>query len=820
MRTVVQIIRSLQVSPMFAVTVVASLGVGLGCAASIGFVVLGLFFPPPRFAHEEELREIWATVSPQSRVPADYFARRRAEDWSREPFRTASAMAFYGSTDLMLLQNERSTTIRTTIISGQYFEVLDMTARLGRALVPEDDQPAATPAAVLSDAAWKGALGGNPRVLGSQITLSGRSYVVVGVMPEDFERRPMIWIPMAQSGETAGVVPWLGIARLRPGLGTTQMDEELSLKASQESSADSVQYGHHGAAAVRLGAVQRAAQSGRLSLLVACGFCILLVTLVNLASLTYGRTMARERTLAIRLAVGGSTTRVGLLLMGETLALSVIGAGLAWITARWLTVLLGHVVANDGLLAVGSSLFGRASIIVALGLITWVALVSGPLVRLLSLSVPVLLQEGAFGTTTSHGVSVSRRVVVVLQLCMSLVLITVSLTLAKGYQRLRTLDLGYNPDVVEGVPEYSRSDLGPDDQYRLAAAAGGLIRNSAHVDAVGLAKDVILPYPPRLDEVAVLDGHAPSMRAGVAPGAYTAATPGFFAAMGITARRGRLIGPGDGRDDPLVAVVSETAAKMFWPHEEALGQKFRIGPAGQPITVVGVTPDVGGMGRIGRVAASFRPNIPTVFLSLEQAVTAPPGWSDTCPSCDGIVVVVSGASVEETERAITDAFTTVAPTLRLRYLGTIVSRQMSVAGVHDVVVSGLVLSSTALLVSLLSLIGLSAISAQTVDSRRSEFGVRLALGEPPTRLLVRAATDSLATTCLGLVAGLGVVLLLRATLVKTLIPPLLQRGGVDGGDPKGLAVVVAAVLTTALMTAVLGAWKVVRIDPVSSLRAE
>ncbi|HVL68169.1 MAG TPA: ABC transporter permease [Vicinamibacterales bacterium] len=801
--------RILRRSPGFTLTAVLTLALAIGVNVAVFTVVDGVLLRPLPYPAPERLALVQTTFTAEG-APRQMTAQHGvAWEVVRDHATSVDAAVFSTWTSgVNVVDGSRASFAEQQRVGAGYFAVLGVAPALGREFTGEEDHRGGPPAVILSDAYWRTALGADPRVVGRTIRLRGEPHVIVGVMPRGLRTGVAadLWTPLRASttGEGEGE-NYSILLRLRDGATWTQAEAELERLGAEilrrRPRGDDVQ--------ARVGVVplQRGLTAEvRPMLLVIWGAValVLIVACVNLAGLLLARGARRARELATRLALGSGRVAVVRQLFVESAVLAVAGGVLGLIVAAgvlvaghsflepltWQPLALGwRGAAAAGALAAGSAL--------AIGLMPSLQGVRLDVARGL-----VSAGARAVAGSRSHW---SRRLLVVSQAALGVVLLVAAALLVRTFLHLRGLEPGFTADGVTTATVSLQ-----DARYRTAADVTRLVDTTlARLETSGgIASSAVslgLPYERLLNlGFAYLDGpEAADQRRAMTSATYIAGE--YFRTLGIPVRAGRAFTPRDTAAAPLVAVVNEAFARQYFAGNRAVGR--RIGLAGGEREIVGVVGNVQvrpGFGDRGPLAP-----MPLVYLPLAQTNDAflrlVHGWFN--PSFIVRTDAAASAAVPAI-RAALDASDPLLPFAKVRSLDEV--RAAAVAQPRMLMTLLVALASTTVL---LALVGLYGLVASTVSERTREMGIRLALGARPAQavrtLALPGVTLAIAGTLLGLVAARGAVTALQSFV-----------WGVRPTDPLTFASVGALFVVTATVASLLPALYVLRLDPARTLRQE
>ena len=809
-------IRTLSRSPAFTLVICAVLGLGIGAAVAMFTVVDAAFLRPLGFPHAERLVQIQEAPPAGGWMPVAY---PNFLDWRKrsQSFESMAIAGAFQETWRRAGENER---IRTGYVAPEFYQTLGVTAAAGRLLTSSDDQESATPALVLSHAFWVSRFGANPSAIGQVMVIDSQPWTIVGVsQPFHWQRTADVFAPVAFAKEKYGLGmrenhSGMGVvARLKPGIAVEQARAEMDVIAAQLAK----EYpGANGGNGVMVQALRNFIGGGiRQTALLMFGAVglLLLVACANVAGLLLARAAARQREMAVRIALGAGRAQIIQQLLMESLLLALGGAAagmaVAWVSLAGLRTIFPEV---ENLGGIGLDVRVLAF---SLGAAVGTALLFGlaPAFQLARADVADAMKAGG---RSAHGAGIrvtTRKVLVVSQVALAVVLSIGAGLLLRSLFRVLHTDPGLRPEhvVMAAIvpPERKDGDISANARMleeitaRLAALPG--------VQAVGGINGLPFDNADSWGDFYRTDQPAPE--AGKLPnGMQAAATSGYFQAMGIPLRKGRLFLPSDGKMPPvkrdiaavigylrsatLVAVINESLARKYWPGEDPVGKSFRFGPLsmnGPLVKIVGVVGDA-------RQLGLDQPVEPQYFFSANQF-----------PMLDLRLVVRAAGDPAALGTAIRAAVAQVQPEAAVVKVATM-ERLIgdSVSGRRNKVLLLGIFSAVTLL---LAALGLYATMAYVVAQRTQEIGVRMALGAAPGDVRSMVVLEG------AMLAGTGVVLGLAVALAAgRAVSGLLY--GVTAGD--AVTYVSASVFLIVIMLAAgyIPARRASRLDPMQALRCE
>lgn len=786
--------RQLRKNPGFTALSVATLALGIGGTVALFSVVYGLMLRPLPFPDEDRVVSFWM----------EYNWRGEEFDYVKgvpESFETVAAY----SNDAFTLQVEGETNmVVATVASVELFDMFQVAPLLGRGLQAGDYRAGAEPVVVLSHGLWSTAFGQDRGVIGRRINLSGVQTTVVGVMPAGFyfpSPEMQLFAPLRLDPADSNYANngWLVLAgRVLEGTTEAQINADLELMTA--ALGERYDYPTRWdktrnpfVVPMRdylLGDVRPAL----LMLLGAVGL-ILLMACVNVTALILSRTVDRTREMAVRAALGAGRTRLARQVLTESLLLGIVagtvGIGLAVVMFDSLVASLPIDAAFGGTLSLDwTALLGALVLSIAAGSLVSLA----PIRNLLHGSLP----GGTLTERTENaGATRASRVhqgLVVAEVVLAVVLVTGASLLVRTVSALRSLDPGLDPAGVlavgiilpeeETTPEQSAQFF--DDLLIRAHTLPG-------VQHAGLINRLPLRDGGWQGPVTIAD--RPDLMGPDRPNSlYRPVTPESFDALGIDIVEGRGILPSDVFESPGVAVINETFARTIWGDESPIGRTFTSGFVGD-VEVVGVAEDIAVTELVGA------PPMAAFYPWAQSRRGSAYGTLVTKTSMDPNELVAPLRSIArslESRAAMADITTMedvmdaeMAEPLRLRFFLTLLS--------------GLGLT--------LGAIGVYGVVSYSVHRRKTEFGIRMALGAKPTRLVTEVALKALTPVGLGIILGIGVSLLASRALSSFLF-------GIDALDPVSFTFAGAALAIAGLAAALQPAFRAGSTHPATALRAE
>jgi predicted permease len=815
--------RTLRNSPAFSAIAVLTLALGIGANSAIFTVVNAVMLRPLPVPRPHELRAL-SVVYPGSTEPIFSYAAYR---------RFAGEAASIGAVAAASSVRRESIVIEGTPepvdykwISGNFFDVLEVPAVVGRAVVPADDRlPSGEPVAVLSHAYWTRRFAGDPSVVGRTFRLRAQPVTIVGVAPPGFfgetsGEAPDIWLPMTAQRDAppwlwqGHSTTWLGlVVRVRRDVPPDQARAVLEaiygrVRDEVAGGTDSTEF-RSATLASRLAVSDATAGSSRLrgqlstplTILMALVGLVLLITCANVANLMLARAEARRRATAVCLAIGAGRLRVVRQALAEALWLACLG-GLAGLL---LAYQVGSAIAS---LAAGQ-LNLSLQIAPDLRVLTFTLLVSiatafvagaAPALRAGRVD-PLPALKSAAGSGHEPARLRLRRTLVVLQIAVSLVLLVAAGLFARSLARLQNIDVGFTPEGVllfDVAPPSSERPLGVEERRAIVRA---LLDRAAMIPGVHAASASVSGLFGRgaWRNAITIEGYVPPPD--VVPRSFAnAVSADYFDVMRMRVLRGRSFAARDKASAPGVAVVNQAFARQFLGGAAALGRRVGLcssSPCGEPrggmMEVVGVVEDA----KYYALREDPRPMLFVPLMQLEQNPRELEVRTTGDPAALAATVFRELSNVDSRLAIV------AMRTLRDQVDGSILPERL-VARLSMVF---------GLLALALAAVGLYGVVAYVTAQRTGEIGIRMALGAGAREVRRLVLRDTFRLVLAGVTIGLPLALV----VARLLASQLYQIGP---ADPVAVATGMIALSLTALVAGYLPAWRASRVDPLTALRNE
>lgn len=842
-------LRQMRLSPVFTLTAMLTLALGIGATTAVFSLIHTVMLKslpvvdPSRLYRVGDGNDCCVEGGPQDKWGMfSYQLYQRFKDAAPE-FEQLTAFQAGGSQFSVRRAgvDEPAKPLRSEFVAGNYFDTFGLQAFAGRTLTTADDQPSATPAAMLSYRAWQQEYGGNPAMIGSNLVLDGHPFTIVGVTPPGFYGEtlragpPELYVPIQQEPLLMGknsilkqTNSWLRIiGRLKPGATTnglaarftsimrnwlvtdfvsTDLREYLpQIKAMLPKQNINVIPAGAGVGAMK----EDYADSLHILLTVCC--LVLLIACANIANLLLARGAARRSQTSIRLALGASRKRLIRQTLTESVVLALFGgvAGLvvAYLGVKGIISLAFHwahyvpIDASPSLPVLGFA-FG-------LSLITGLIFGTVP-AWLTSHANPAEALRGA-NRSTRDSSALPQKALVVVQAALSVVLLTGAGLLTRSLQKMEHQDFGFETDhrvnVSVNAPFSSYPHEKLDATYRALQERLERIPNVKHA-----ALALYSPFTDNWGEMIIREGHGVPNVNEDQGSSWDHVSPGYLELMGEKILRGRTISDQDTSSTQSVAVVDESFVKKFFkPGEDPIGAHFGL----DKVQYSGTYEIVGVVKEANYTDPSGHWRRPLFFVPLAQHGHYPDSSmmqmiDDRTHLIESVVLELRG-SMEGLEPQLRQAFADVNPDLTIISINTMdqqvanrLDQQRTVAQMTGMI---------GILALVLAAIGLYGVTAYTVERRTSEIGVRMALGSTRggvIRLVLRGAfMQVLIGLAIGIPASIGCSRLIAAQLYQ-----------VKGWDPIVLIGSILALAVCALFASLIPAQRAASVNPVTALRVE
>jgi putative ABC transport system permease protein len=797
-------LRILGRNPSFAVIAIAAIAFGIGANTALFSVVHAVILQPLPFAEPDRLVMVWETRADLSHF-SNVVSNANYLDWhARNQVFDAMSPIFFGTDSLVGSGDPEE--IRTQTVGEDFFPMLGATMQLGRIFTAAECRPGAPLSAVLSDLLWRTRFASDPNIVGRTIRLGASPVTVIGVAPADLmtigDRNPLLW----RNARVAGVTPdgrrssgrnMAVLARLKPGVSAPEADRHM-VGLARQLEQEYPQFNTRWSARVSP-LTEELTGKVRTPLFVMLGAvaCVLLIACTNVANLLLTRAAGRGRELATRVSLGATRSTLIRQLLVESMTLAGLGAvaglGLGW----WLLKLL-KIAGPPDLRRLDRASLDPIVLAFTFGLTLFTGLLLGlaPALTATRRALSAAMHEGGRGATSGARAVLLREAFTVVQVALSLILLTGAGLLLKSFARLTAVEPGFRTDHV------LTANLSlPGNRYREQKG----VRFFAELDRRVRA----LPGVISAGNITFLPFKGPGSgtyywrddRPKPAPGQehvvdVRMVQPGYFETMNIPLRRGRTFNAADNDPNvPLRFVVSDALARDLFPGEDPIGRRIvvNMGARNPPGEIIGISGDV----KHGSLDSKLKPMVyyPQSHLFFNF----------------GTLVVQTAGDPLSLSRAVSYLIHELDPELPVAEIGTM--QRWIDESVARPRFQARLLASFAALALILALIGIYGVMSCTVAHRTHEIGIRMALGAQTGDVARMILGRGVWLSAIGLAVGTAGALALGRYLETLLFE-------VKPADPSTLTAVAVLLLTVTLAASYVPARRAAKLDPLTSLRYE
>jgi predicted permease len=811
-------LRGFAKNPGFVAAAVVSLALGVGATTAIFSVANALILRPLPYPEAHRLVILW-NRSPGLGIAEDWFSSAQYFDVKNAGSGLEEVAIVYGANENLTADGAEPQRAGTIRVSSNLFAMLGTQPALGRLFTPEEDTQTPANTAVLGYATWVRRYGSDPNVIGRRFELNGRPYQVVGVLPQSFslpyEVVPTlglatdaeIVIPFPQGPNAAQVrnrEDYNIVGKLKPGVTAAQVQQEMDTLTARLRRDFPDFYPPNGGLTFSVvplqeqvvGSVRRS-----LALLIGAVACVLLIACANVANLLLSRGLSRQKEIAVRAALGAGRARIVRQLLTESAILAVAGGTLGLLFAfwglQWMQALGSKSVPRLREIGIdGGVLFFTF----ALSLVSALLFGLAPAMRAANLDLQTELKDshGAPGGLSAWGRRQrTRKILVVAELTLSVVLLIAAGLLIRSFDRLQRVPPGFTASGVL-TAELTLSGRKYTDVAKMQETVKELWTRLARIPgatAVGSVSSLPLSNMMAWGPITV-EGRAVAADERFINVDQRVVSGDYFRAMEIPLREGRLFSPEDIRTGPRVAIIDERMSKTLWPNGDALGKRVRTGGIDANnnapwITIVGV------VGAIKQDALDGDSRMALYFPHSQL-----PGRTlNVVVRTAGDPASLAAAVRKEVHELDPDLPIYNVRTMEQRVDESLARRRFSM----------LLLTIFAALAAGLAAVGIYGVVAFLVNQGTKEMGIRMALGATPRGIGLLVVRHGLLLAAAGLVLGVA-----GAIVVSRLMRSLLF--GVGAGDPVTYVLVAALVAGTALIASYIPARRAARLDPMRSLR--
>jgi putative ABC transport system permease protein len=792
--------RSLARRPGFTAAIALTLALGIGANTAIFSVVNGVLLRPLPYAEPERLMTLWTNLPSWGHEVAslpDY------NYWKAQGSTFEAMTASASSSDNLAAVGGEPERVPSARVMPDFLRTLGVSVVLGRTFTPEEFVFGTHRVAMLSHGLWTRRFGSDPSIVGRTITLNTLPYTVVGIAPPTLGEitRAQLWTPYAPNpangppGRRADFLDVIG--RLRPGVTEARAQAEMDALARRLASEYPGTNEGVGIDVVALHDQIVGPIKPALLVFAAAVGLVLLIACANVANLLLARATAREREMAVRVALGAGRSRLLRQLLSESVLLAVTGGALGLVLAVWGVQALKSAAPPTlprldqiGLDGVALAFTAGAS------LVTGMLFGLAPALRTSSTAIHgALTAGGRSGIGGGHGDRL-RSVLVLAQVALALLLLVGSGLLIRTFDRLQRVDLGFNDDgvltaqIVLPTAKYQ----GGERQRAFFEELRGRVAALPGVNVVGLSTDVPLDGGYSYITFAVVGRPQDGPNVNAQDAVPTVADDQFFKALGIPLLAGRMFGPGDGPNAPRVALVNREMVQKHFAGQSPLGERFTFG---DPADSTGWRTIVGVVGST-RLEAVGKESYSQVFIPVAQN-----------PSASSYLVVRSSGDALAIAPAVRRELAALDPAQPISDVKSMEQRVAS--SISQSKLNSVLIALFAGVALTLASIGIYGVISYAVAQRTREIGIRMALGATTADVLSLVVRQGMTPALLGVLIGIG-----AALGVTRLMGSLLYD--VSATDPLVFAVVCLLLMVVALAACLAPARRASLVDPNVALR--
>jgi predicted permease len=820
-------LRQLSKSLGFALTAVLMLAFGIGATTAIFSIVEGVLLRPLPFPDSDRLMvlsdhlqgvEVGQGGDEVGVTVPDILAYTRDT-------RSFTALGAYQGAAYELSGKGDPAQVNASRITAGIFSALGVAPQLGRVFTTDEDEHHQQ-VAVLSNATWRTRFHADPQIVGAKVLLDRKPYIIIGVMPRGFEfplipgqlNRSELWVPMSfrpdeLATRSASNWSYQMIGRLKPGISPEQAQSDAD-RVAQE-----IMRGYPAEmASLHINALVRPLQGDTvqqsrslLRTLFLAVAVVLLIACFNLAGLMLVRAIRRQREVAVRLALGARASALIRQAVLESLVLSVSGGVLGLILAG-VALSVGKNMLPENLPRVNEISLSWQVIVFALGLavVTGLVCALAPAFAAIRTNVNSNLKEGGRTGSAGGGHARLRSALVVAEIAIALVLLTASGLLLRSFDKMRAVDLGFSPQHVT-TAAYSLPQLQYSKQPQVDTFNRELLLKLSQlpgVQSVGLTS--MLPSQGvNNNQTFVVDGFTPPPGANLNLATVSQVEGNFFPAMGVRVLRGRTFNEADHAGAQLVLIVNHKFAQHYWPNQDPVGKRLRIGTQQMQtpwLTVVGEVSDT-------QLMSPDNPATEQYYMpvdQVEEAIGSLAAPTDVNGN-GGYIVLRSALPPEQMENALRATVRSLDPLLPLTQVQTmeqVVSDSEASRRFNTVLISSFAFAAV-----LLAILGIYSVIAFSVASRIQEMAIRMTLGSQRSAIVRLVIESGAKLAVIGCIIGLA-----GAAAASRLLKSMLF--GVSPFDPMVLTLAAIGVLLLAIVASTLPAFRAASIDPMQALRGE
>ncbi|HVG17696.1 MAG TPA: ABC transporter permease [Blastocatellia bacterium] len=793
--------RMLLKQPIFTAAAVITLALGIGATTTVFSIVDAVLLRPLPFKEPERLVSVWE-INQQQEKDAQASSTGNFVDWQNQN-QVFEDMAAYFNWNTNLIGVDDPERLNSAIVTGSFFQVLGVSAKIGRVLLPSDDRPGNDEVVLLSHGLWQRRFGADPEIVGKKLTLSGGSFTIVGVMPPDCrfpDKEVELWMPAGfsakQSQDRRGKFIKV-IARLKPGIKLDQAQAEMKAIAAQlEQQFPDTNTGWE----VKVASLDSAGMENvRLALFVllgAVGF-VLLIACVNVANLLLARAAARRREFAIRVALGAGRMRLINQMLTEGLLLAMLGGLIGVLLAYWGVSIITHLNPGD-IPRIDEIGINRRVLGFTLATCAMSVMIFGLVPALFASSSAPQESLKAEGRSMDGGPRRRlRNALVVSEIAVALILLIGAGLMIKSFWRLQSVSPGFKSDNLLTMRIWLSASRYAENHRQITFFQQLIdrIERVPGVQSVGAIQDLPIRRN-RMGFDFVIEGRPIPSSGDKSDAAYRVVTPDYFATMGIPLLGGRQFTNEDNQQAAQVIIINQSFARQLWPDGDPLGKRIRFGGEDKPwCAIIGVVGDVKHMGLdVDEGPAIYQPHAQKPEFLRWMTIVARTN--------------VEPLSLVSAVRSQVQALDKDQPIYDIVTMERLLSQSVANPRFYMVLLGVFAFISLAL-----AAVGVYGLLAFWVTQRTKEIGIHLALGAQQNDVMRIVMGKGFKLTLSGI--GLG---LAGAFILTQVMQSLLY--GVSTTDPITYLGLSLVLMSVGVLACYIPARRATRVDPMIALRYE
>ena len=787
-------LRAFAKTPVFALTAILTLALGIGANTAIFSVVHAVALRPLPFPESDRLVRLWEM---NQKLNISYFSTSVPNYFSwKEQAQSFEAIGVFGFASLNITGVGEPERLQAGTLTASVFQVLRLRPMLGRGFLPEEELLRQSGVAIIGEPLWRRRFAADPQIVGRSVELNGVSTKIVGVMPPEFQfpQNAEIWVPMSINlkYENRGDHRISAIARLKPGVTLAQADAEMkSIAAGLEKVFPESNQGWSVRTAKFYDWLVPPETRTALAVLLGAVGLVLLIACSNVANLLLARAVGRSREIAMRITLGAGRSRLVRQLLTESMLLALAGGIAGTLLAVWAVAALKQVLPPS---VPRSSEIGIDRIVLAfalaLSMLTGLLFGLAPLWHATRRDINDLLKEGGRGSTASR--PILRSALVVFEVALGTVLVIGACLLVRSFIHLENVQLGFQPDHL-----LTAQISLPEGKYKDAAASAfyeqlqDRLKNTPGITGAAISSGVPFGAGDYTGMSTWVPGEVDPPPSQQVQADWRMVSPGYLKVLGVPLLRGRQFGKEDANGRPTV-IISGSAARRLFGEQNPVGREIQLSNKVR-FVVVGVVGDI----RQNELAmeplpAMYFPSPPSLWATFT------------------VVIRTTGDPLNAASllREKVKELDPNQPLFNVRSMDEWLQRSAAEPRAYTLLLS--IFAGVALA---LACIGVYGVLSYSVAQRTSEIGVRMALGARGWHVLRLVLGQGMLLVGAGLALGLGSAL----GLIR-LIQSMLY--GVSSHDPETFLGVTAALFVIALAACLLPGLRAMRVDPVIALRTE